>query len=122
MPRRKNTPGQKLWLSLYRADALDREAATIVLPKGTPRLDPERATKRWLEGQSRHLKASFPAELRKCREEVGLTQSELGNIAELTSTAVAMIERGERLPNLDTAARLCWALDWAAGVTADDLT
>jgi len=70
---------------------------------------------------SRHLQESFPAGLRQRREELGLTQQELADIAGLTSTAVAMIERAERLPNLDTAARLCWALDVAADVTLEEL-
>jgi DNA-binding XRE family transcriptional regulator len=113
MPKTKYTPGQKLWLSLYRADLYDQEAAKIDVPSAAPRLNPERATKRWLQGMSRHLKKSFPAGLRQRREELGLTQQELADIAGLTSTAVAMIERGERLPNLDTVARLCWALDVA---------
>jgi DNA-binding XRE family transcriptional regulator len=121
MPKTKNrdTPGQKLWLGLYRADLYDQEAEKILVPPGVPRLNPERATKSWLEGMSRHLKESFPTELRKRREELGLTQQQLADIAELTVTAVAMIERGERAPNLDTAARLCWALDVAAGVRGE---
>ena len=81
--------------------------------------DPQQPTRRWLEGMSRHLKKSFPAGLRTRREELTLTQQQLADIAELTATAVAMIERGERAPNLDTAARLCWALDAAAGVTPE---
>ena len=119
MPRtnKKDTPGQKLWLSLYRADFYDQEAEKVAVPPGASRLNPERATKRWWEGRSRHLKESFPTGLRKQREELGLTQQQLADIAELTVTAVAMIERGERAPNLDTAARLCWALDATAGVT-----
>jgi DNA-binding XRE family transcriptional regulator len=123
MPKttKKVAPGQKLWLSLYRADSYDQEAEKIVVPPGAPRLNAESATRRWLEGMSRHLKESFPAGLRKRREELGLTQQELADIADLTVTAVAMIERGERAPNLDTAARLCWALDVAAGVTLEDL-
>jgi len=116
------TPGQKLWLGIYRADRYDKEAVRNVVPPGLPRLNPKRATKRWLKGMSRHLNGSFPTGLRKVREDLGLTQQELADIAELTATAVAMIERGERAPNLDTAARLCWALDVAAGVTLDDLT
>jgi DNA-binding XRE family transcriptional regulator len=120
--KRKGTPGQKLWLGLYRADLYDQEAEKIIVAPGSPRLDPVRATRRWLEGMSRNLKESFPTGLRERREELGLTQQELANIAELTVTAVAMIERGERLPNLDTAARLCWALDVAAGVTPEELT
>lgn len=121
MPRTKDTLGQKLWLSLYRAHLYDQEAGMIDASPAVPRLNPERATKRWLQGMSRHLKESFRTGLRKCREELGLTQQELAEIAGLTSTAVAMIERGERSPNLDTAARLCWALDVAAGVTVEEL-
>ena len=52
--------------------------------------------------------------------ELGLTQQRLADIADLTVTAVAMAERGERAPSLDTAMRLCWALDIAAGVTLED--
>ena len=99
----------------------DQEAQKLVVPPGSPRLNPERATRRWVEGMSRHLKESFAAGLRTQREQLGLTQQELADIADLTVTAVAMIERGERAPNLDTATRLCWALDEAAGVTAEDL-
>src|SRR5262245_31272349 len=109
--KKKGTPGQKLWLNLYQAEHYDTEAEKIVVPPGSSRLNPERATQRWLEGMSRNLKERFPAGLRKRREELGLTQQALADIAELTVTAVAMIERGERTPNLDTAARLCWALD-----------
>jgi DNA-binding XRE family transcriptional regulator len=122
MPRTKYTPGQKLWLSLYRADLYDQESEKIEVSPAVPRLNLKRATKRWLQGMSRHLRESFPAGLRQRREELGLTQQELADIAGLTSTAVAMIERGERSPNLDTAARLCWALDVAAGVTLEELS
>jgi DNA-binding XRE family transcriptional regulator len=117
----KDTPGQKLWLSLYRADVYDRHAGEMVVTPDAPRMNAERATKRWFEGMSRSLKERFPAGLRQRREQLGLTQQQLADIAELTVTAVAMIERGERAPNLDTAARLCWALDFAAGVALDEL-
>jgi DNA-binding XRE family transcriptional regulator len=119
--RKKDTPGQKLWLGLYRADLFSQEADQMVVPPGLPRLKSQLATRRWLEGMSRHMKESFPIGLRKRREELGLTQQRLADIAELTVTAVAMIERGERAPNLDTAARLCWALDVAAGVSLEEL-
>lgn len=114
-PIRKNTPGQKLWLRLYRAEIYDNEAERITVVPGAPRANPERASRSWLEGMSRQLKHAFPAALRKRREELALTQEKLSEISELTVTAVAMIERGERAPSLDTAARLCWALDVAAG-------
>jgi DNA-binding XRE family transcriptional regulator len=115
MPKTKVTPGTKVWLSLYYADHYDQQAGEIVLPSGSPGMSAEFATRRWLEGMSRHLKKTFPTEVRKLREKLGLTQQQLANIAELTVTAVAMLERGERVPNLDTAARLCWALDVAGG-------
>ena len=119
--KKKDTPGQKLWLGLYRADFYDQRAERMVVLPDSPRLNPGRVTKRWLEGMSRQLKESFPTGLRERREELNLTQQELANFADLTVTAVAMIERGERAPNLDTAARLCWALDAASGVTPEEL-
>lgn len=119
--RKKDTPGQKLWLALYRAEVYIQQSERCMVPPGASRLNPELATRRWFERMSRHLKESFPAGLRKRRGELGLTQQQLADIAELTVTAVAMIERGERAPNLDTAARLCWALDVAAGVTPEEL-
>ena len=119
--KHKDTPGQKLWLDVYRASLYDQQAGAAVVPSGSSKLNPERATRRWLQGMARHLKETFPVGLRQRREELGLTQLDLAQIAELTVTAVAMIERGERAPNMDTAARLCWALDAAAGVTVEQL-
>jgi DNA-binding XRE family transcriptional regulator len=58
---------------------------------------------------------------RSARDRLGITQQRLSEIAELPVTGVAMIERGERVPNLDTAARICWALDVAAGAIAGEL-
>ena len=117
----KDTPGQKLLRILYRVDAYKQESEKIAVAPGTPRNDPHHATKRWLAGMSRHLKERFSTELRKLREEHGITQQQLAEIAELTATGVAMIERGERVPNIDTVVRLCWALDVAAGVTLEEL-
>jgi hypothetical protein len=79
--RKKGTAGQKLWLDLYRADLYDQQAETIIVAPGAPRLNAERATRSWFEGMSRHLKGSFPAGLRKRREELGLTQQRLADIA-----------------------------------------
>jgi DNA-binding XRE family transcriptional regulator len=116
---KKATPGQKLWRGLYYADQYDQDAETIIVPPGAPRYNAERATRSWCEGMSRHLKESFPARFRKQREELGVTQQKLADIAQLTVTAVAMFERGERAPSLDTSQRLCMALDVAAGVLPD---
>jgi DNA-binding XRE family transcriptional regulator len=124
MPRtkKKRTPGQTLLLTLYRANFYKEEAETVAVPPGASGSSPERATRRWLEGMSRHQKERFAAGLRERREELHLTQQQLADIAVLTVTAVAMIERGERAPSLDTATRLCWALDVEAGITSEDLT
>jgi DNA-binding XRE family transcriptional regulator len=119
---KKLTPGQSLLASLYRADAHEREAAKIVLPANPAGKYPPAAAKRWSEGMSRHLKEKFATNVRQLRERLGVTQHQLADSAGLTATAVAMIERGERVPNLDTATRLCWALDTAAGVKPADLT
>ena len=119
--RKKFTPGQRLWADLYRADVYDQEAEELQVPPNAAKMNPERVTRKWLQGMSRHLKESFSSELRKRREEIGLTQQGLADTAGLTMTAVAMIERGERCPNLDTAMRLCWALDLSAGVTREEL-
>ena len=112
----RETPGQKLWLSLYRADQYDQQASAIVPPPSANRMHPERATQKWLQGMSRHFKSSFPEKLRRARETAGLTQKQLSEVAELSVTGLAMIERGERVPNLDTAARICWALDVVSGM------
>jgi DNA-binding XRE family transcriptional regulator len=121
MPKKKkDTPGQKLWYDLYQADLYHHEVEKIDLAPGPG--NAEFATRRWMEGMSRHLRERFSTGLRKRREELGQTQQQLANFAKLTVTAVAMIERGERTPSLDTAARLCWALDQSAGVTPEQLT
>ena len=113
---KKQTVGGAIWLSLYRASLYDEQAAAVDAEISGQRMSPELATRRWLEGMSRNLKQSFPERLRSARERLGITQQRLSEIAELSVTGLAMIERGERVPNLDTAARICWALDLAAGV------
>lgn len=107
----RETPGQTLWLSLYRAGQYDQHAAAIAPERAADRMSAERAAQKWLRGTSRHLKSSFPEKLRRAREAAGLTQKQLSETAGLSATGLAMIERGERMPNLDTAARICWALD-----------
>lgn len=121
---KKLTVGQNLWLSLRDAKELEQQAAAMPQDSGekTPEAVSLRWARRWNDGMSRHLKQKFPEKLRNARERLGITQQELSEIADLSVTGVAMIERGERLPNLDTAARICWALDVAAGVTPEQLS
>jgi DNA-binding XRE family transcriptional regulator len=114
---KRETVGQALWLSLYRADVYDKHAAALAASGHRKGMTPELATRRWLQGMARHLNESFPVKLRTARERLSVTQQRLSEIAQISVTGLAMIERGERVPNLDTAARICWALDVAAGVT-----
>ena len=117
----KPTVGQKLWLSLYRAQDYSRKAERLPVAPGARRLDSQLATKAWLEGMADHMKRRFSIGLRTGRERLGITQQQIAEIAEFSPNAVAMIERGERVPNLETAARLCWALDIASGATAEEI-
>lgn len=110
-----DTPGQRLWLSVYRAHEYDQQATAITPSPAAGQMDPQRATQKWLQGMSRHCKESFSSKLRQARESAGLTQQQVSEIADLSVTGLAMIERGERAPSLDTAARICWALDVASG-------
>lgn len=117
----KLTIGQKLWFSLYQAEGYQHQAEKMPVAIGAPKHDVQRATRAWFEGMSRHMRTRFSTGLRLGREEAGATQQEIAEIAEFTPNAVAMIERGERVPNLETAARLCWALDIASGATPEEI-
>jgi transcriptional regulator with XRE-family HTH domain len=48
----------------------------------------------------------FGANLRYCRKRAGLSQEETAVRASLHPTAIGMIERGIRLPRVDTIAKL----------------
>lgn len=53
----------------------------------------------------------FSTNLRRIREERGLSQAELARRAELTSVAVNLLESGQRRPLLDTVLVLAQALE-----------
>jgi len=53
----------------------------------------------------------FGRNLIRCRERAGISQEELGFIADLHRTAVGQLERGERTARTDTLVRLCGSLD-----------
>jgi transcriptional regulator with XRE-family HTH domain len=59
----------------------------------------------------------FGANLLRCRKQAGLSQEQLGFEAELHRTEVGLLERGARVPRVDTLLKLAAALR----VEADDL-
>jgi transcriptional regulator with XRE-family HTH domain len=59
----------------------------------------------------------FGANLRYCRKRAGLSQEETAMRASLHRTAVSYIERGTRIPRIDTAAKLAAVI----GVDPGDL-
>jgi len=63
------------------------------------------------------MKVRFGKNLARCRERAAVSQEELGFRASLHRTEVSLLERGERMPRVDTALRLAGSL----GVPLDDL-
>jgi transcriptional regulator with XRE-family HTH domain len=63
------------------------------------------------------MKTRFGENLERCRERAGLTQTELGYRASLHRTEISLLERGKRLPRIDTAVKLAGCLS----VSLDEL-
>jgi transcriptional regulator with XRE-family HTH domain len=63
------------------------------------------------------LKARFGRNLTRCRERADVSQEELGFRASLHRTEISLLERGERMPRVDTAVRIAGSL----GVPLDEL-
>jgi len=61
----------------------------------------------------------FAANLRRLRQERGLSQERLAHAADLNMTHVAKIERSEREPGVRTVAKLAKALQVSAGELFD---
>jgi transcriptional regulator with XRE-family HTH domain len=51
------------------------------------------------------------ANLRKARERADLSQEEVGYLASIHRTEVGLIERGERIPRVDTLVKLAGGLE-----------
>ncbi len=58
--------------------------------------------------------ARFGENLIRCRRRVGLSQEELGVRASLHRTQIGLLERGLRLPRIDTLIKLAGALEVSA--------
>ena len=54
---------------------------------------------------------AFPALMRERREKLGLSLKELARRSRLSRQAVTLVERAQRVPGLDTVARLGHALE-----------
>jgi DNA-binding XRE family transcriptional regulator len=63
------------------------------------------------------MKVRFGENLARCRKGADVSQEELSFRASIHRTEVSLLERGERMPRVDTALRLAGSL----GVALDDL-
>jgi transcriptional regulator with XRE-family HTH domain len=61
------------------------------------------------------LQREFGDRLRARRDELGLTQEGLANLADLQRAYIGQLETGIRSPGLETLAKLAWALDMDLG-------
>lgn len=57
----------------------------------------------------------FRANLLRARRRAGLSQEQLAELAALHRTAVGLMERGERIPRIDTLVRLAASLEVEPG-------
>lgn len=64
----------------------------------------------------------FGANVARCRGVVGVSQKELGFLADLHRTAIGQLERGERIARADTLVRLSGSLGVEPGALLAGLT
>ena len=63
------------------------------------------------------MKVRFGENLARCREGANVSQENLSFRASIHRTEVSLLERGERMPRVDTALRIAGSLD----ISLDDL-
>jgi transcriptional regulator with XRE-family HTH domain len=61
------------------------------------------------------IAARFGKNLNRCRKRAGLSQEEVGIRASLHRTEIGLLERGERVPRIDTVIKLAGALSVPPG-------
>jgi transcriptional regulator with XRE-family HTH domain len=61
------------------------------------------------------VERQFAANLRACRKQAGLSQEALGFRASLHRTEIGLLERGARVPRIDTLIKIASALDVPPG-------
>lgn len=68
------------------------------------------------------MKRQIGERLRHYRKQAGLSQEEAGIRASLHRTEIGLLERGERLPRVDTLIKLAGALGVSAGELLEGIT
>jgi transcriptional regulator with XRE-family HTH domain len=68
-----------------------------------------------MTGEGQVVMDGFRANLRRIRKRAGMSQEEMGFLADLHRTEVGMLERGIRLPRIDTLIKLAGALEVEPG-------
>lgn len=69
----------------------------------------------------RQIATRFGKNMVRCRKRAGLSQEEVGFRADLHRTEIGMLERGTRLPRIDTLVKLAAALEVPPGELLDGL-
>jgi transcriptional regulator with XRE-family HTH domain len=71
---------------------------------------------------SRKVAERFGVNLARLRDRAGITQEELAFRASLHRTEIGLLERGGRLPRIDTLAKLAGALEVEPGALFGGIT
>lgn len=61
--------------------------------------------------ESREIARRFGENLIRCRKRAGVSQEELSFMASLHRTEIGYLERGIRIPRIDTLVKLCGSLE-----------
>jgi len=73
-----------------------------------------------LDTKIRRIRADVAKLLKEKRQEKGLSMREVADRAGLTQPFISYIEKGDRVPTIDTLARLCFALETKASELLKD--
>lgn len=70
---------------------------------------------------SEECAARFATNLRRCRERADLSQEGLAALASMHRTAIGLLEKGARMPRIDTLVKLATALEIEPSVLMDGI-
>ena len=73
------------------------------------------------ESERATVAARFGQNLRRCRRAAGLSQEDVAFLASLHRTEIGLLERGQRVPKIDTAVRLAAAVSVAPADLLDGI-